>query len=41
MTALTKARIYWANGYPIPLDLQVELLSLGYDVGRLEARHRR
>lgn len=37
--ALRLAKLHWANGEPIPLDIAVELMGLGYDVAALEATH--
>lgn len=34
--AIRKARRYAAAGYPIPLDLAVELMSYGVDVDAIE-----
>lgn len=40
MSALARAMRYWVNGYPCPLHIASELMSLGYDVRALEDRHR-
>lgn len=33
------AKFYLRWGYPLPIDLQVQLLELGIDVGELERNH--
>lgn len=38
-SALGKAVAYWRSGRLIPRGLAVELMSKGYDVGALEAKH--
>lgn len=37
--ALRLARLHWANGEPLPLDIAVELLALGFCISTLEARY--
>lgn len=39
--AYLRARLIWAAGEPLPVDLAVELAALGYDVPALEQRHAR
>lgn len=34
-----RARLLWARGEPLPVDLALQLAALGYDVPTLEARH--
>lgn len=38
--ALRKAIMLWRQGEPIPLDLEAELMALGFHVPALEARYR-
>lgn len=37
--ALRVARLYWADGQPVPLDIFYELLELGYDAQALEEKY--
>ncbi|MCL8384138.1 hypothetical protein EJ105_18415 [Xanthobacter aminoxidans] len=37
--ALRIAKLYWADGQPIPIDLFLELLDLGLDAQALEDEH--
>lgn len=37
--ALRIAKLYWADGQTIPLDIFYELLDLGYDAQALEDEH--
>lgn len=30
--ALTRAELHWAAGEPLPLDVEIELMTLGLDV---------
>lgn len=39
-TVLVTAIILWRRGEPLPLDVEVALMALGYDVPALEARYR-
>jgi len=36
-----EAMLHWGAGNPLPLDLAVKLMEAGYDVVRLERKHRR
>ncbi len=38
-TSLRLARLYWAAGEPLPLDVEVSLMALGYDVPSLQRRY--
>jgi len=40
MSALTKAILIWSTGQQIPMTLAVQLMREGYDVQKLEERHR-
>lgn len=37
--ALTQAKLFWRSGLPIPADLAVDLMQLGFDVPALEAEY--
>ena len=39
-TVLKAAIFLWKRGDPIPLDMEAELLWLGFDVSALERRYR-
>lgn len=36
---LLKAIVYWRSGRPIPLDVEAELMALGFDVPTLERQY--
>lgn len=38
--ALRLAIVIWKRGEPIPLDVETELMALGFHVPTLEARYR-
>jgi hypothetical protein len=38
---LVTAILLWKRGYPLPLDLETKLMSLGFDVPALETRYSR
>jgi hypothetical protein len=38
--ALMIARWHWAKGDPAPLDIELAIIALGFDLTVLEARYR-
>jgi hypothetical protein len=34
------ARLHWAKGNPAPLDIELAIIALGFDLTALEARYR-
>ena len=39
--ALRLAILYWTSGRPAPLDIEVALVNLGFDLYALEAKYLR
>lgn len=38
---LVAAILHWKRGQPLPLDLEIALMGLGFDVPTLEAKYNR